>query len=45
MKYEIEIMGSFEKEVKPLLKKYPSLKRELAELGASLSENPFRETV
>jgi mRNA-degrading endonuclease RelE of RelBE toxin-antitoxin system len=42
MKYEIEIMESFEKKAKTLLKKYPSLKRELAELGASLSENPFQ---
>jgi len=31
----------FEREAKPLIKKYTSLKSELAELGNELSQNPY----
>jgi len=40
MNYKIEITRHFEREAKPLLKKYASLKGELKELGKELSENP-----
>ncbi len=40
MKYEIITTASFEKAAKPLLKKYPSLKNELAQLGNDLQTNP-----
>jgi hypothetical protein len=38
--YKIETIAPFRKEAKKLVKKYPSLKGELAELGRQLSENP-----
>ena len=40
MRYNIEITRRFEREAKPLLKKYASLRSELATLGEELSENP-----
>ena len=40
MSYKIEITRHFEREAKPLLKKYVSLKNELKTLGKELSENP-----
>ena len=40
MSYKIEITRHFEREAKPLLKKYASLKSELKKLGKELSENP-----
>ena len=40
MSYSIEITRHFEREAKPLLKKYASLRSELAALGEELSENP-----
>jgi mRNA-degrading endonuclease RelE of RelBE toxin-antitoxin system len=40
MKYKIEITRHFERVAKSLLKKYPSLKGELKELGDELSDNP-----
>ena len=40
MRYSVEITRNFEREAKPLLKKYASLKNELATLGEELSENP-----
>ena len=40
MSYSIEITRHFEREAKPLLRKYASLKSELATLGEELSENP-----
>ena len=40
MNYKIIPVDKFRKEAKRLLKKYPSLKSELAELAYSLSENP-----
>ena len=44
MSYSIEITRHFEREAKPLLKKYPSLRSELATLGEELSENPEKGT-
>ena len=44
MSYKIHITRHFEREAKPLLKKYASLKDELNELGAELSENPEKGT-
>jgi mRNA-degrading endonuclease RelE of RelBE toxin-antitoxin system len=40
MSYKVETVAPFRKEAKKLIKKYPSLKAELAELGLQLSENP-----
>ncbi len=40
MKAEVRITRSFKKAVKPLLKKYASLLRELADLEAELLKNP-----
>ena len=40
MSYRIEITRHFEREAKPLLKKYASLKSELNALGEELKENP-----
>jgi len=40
MSYSIEITNLFEKQLKRLAKKFPSLKTEFAELVSSLKENP-----
>ena len=40
MKYKIETLPNFEREAKPLLKKYPSLKEELAQLLEKLTVSP-----
>ena len=40
MKVEIRVAENFKKEAKPLLKKYPSLKSELASLEKDLLLNP-----
>ena len=40
MSYEIILSDIFNKEAKRLIKKYPSLKSELEELGQLLTENP-----
>jgi mRNA-degrading endonuclease RelE of RelBE toxin-antitoxin system len=40
MGYEIRTISVFERQAKRLLKKYPSLKSELALLGSRLSEHP-----
>lgn len=40
MNYRVETIGSFRREAKRLVKKYPSLKTELELLGLRLSENP-----
>ena len=40
MNYNIELSANFKKEAKRLIKKYPSLKIELAELFTKLEENP-----
>ncbi len=40
MSYSVGLTDNFKKEAKRLVKKYPSLKKELEELGKVLSENP-----
>lgn len=40
MSYKIELTDNFKKEAKKLIKKYPSLRTEIAELGELLLENP-----
>jgi mRNA-degrading endonuclease RelE of RelBE toxin-antitoxin system len=40
MSYSIQLSQNFQKEAKKLIKKYASLKKELAELFALLEENP-----
>lgn len=42
MKFKIETISPFRKEAKKLIKKYPSLKSELLELGNKLSIDPFQ---
>jgi mRNA-degrading endonuclease RelE of RelBE toxin-antitoxin system len=44
MKYSVKPSEKFEKDAKPLLKKYKSLKLELFELGKELSETPEQGT-
>ena len=44
MSYKIELSANFKKEAKRLTKKYPSLKKELAELFTQLEENPTTGT-
>jgi mRNA-degrading endonuclease RelE of RelBE toxin-antitoxin system len=44
MSYKIEITDNFKKEAKKLIKKYVSLRSELAELGQELSQNPTMGT-
>jgi len=41
MNYKIIPANPFEKEIRILLKKYPSLKSEIRALGIQLSENPM----
>jgi mRNA-degrading endonuclease RelE of RelBE toxin-antitoxin system len=40
MSYKIELTDNFKKEAKKLIKKYASLRAEIAELGKELAENP-----
>jgi hypothetical protein len=40
MSYKVDTIAPFRKEAKKLIKKYPSLKNELAELGSQLSNDP-----
>lgn len=40
MSYKIELTDNFKKEAKKLIKKFPSLRSEIAELGKKLAENP-----
>jgi mRNA-degrading endonuclease RelE of RelBE toxin-antitoxin system len=40
MNYSFELTEDFKKEFKPLLKKYPSLKKDFENLSNSISENP-----
>jgi mRNA-degrading endonuclease RelE of RelBE toxin-antitoxin system len=40
MSYKIELTDNFKKEAKKLIKKYPSLKKELADLFKELENNP-----
>lgn len=44
MSYNIELAENFLKELKKLIKKYPSLKTEIASLGEKLQKNPFTGT-
>jgi len=44
MRYNVETTRNFEREAKPLLKKYASLKEELRILGKELEENPEKGT-
>ena len=41
MTYKVDTIAAFRKEAKRLIKKYPSLKNELGELGRQLSSNPM----
>ncbi len=38
--YKVRMLAVFEKQLKRLVKKYPSLKNEIAQLIASLGQNP-----
>lgn len=40
MKFDVIVSDNFRKEAKKLIKKYPSLRTEIAQLGEELSENP-----
>lgn len=40
MSYKVNTIAPFRKEAKKLIKKYPSLKHELAQLGSQLSIDP-----
>lgn len=44
MKYNVIPIGRFKKEVKRLIRKYPSLKKELGELTSLLQDNPTAGT-
>ncbi|HVS94374.1 MAG TPA: type II toxin-antitoxin system RelE/ParE family toxin [Mucilaginibacter sp.] len=44
MSYNIELSANFKKEAKKLVKKYPSLKAELAGLFTELETNPTKGT-
>lgn len=44
MSYKVDTIAPFRREAKKLIKKYPSLKNELAELGSQLSTNPTAGT-
>ncbi len=44
MNYKVDTIAPFRKEAKKLIKKYPSLKNELAELGSQLSIDPTTGT-
>ena len=44
MSYSIVTIAPFDKQLKRLAKKYPSLKNEVAQLGKLLTETPFSGT-
>ncbi|GHB84772.1 type II toxin-antitoxin system RelE/ParE family toxin [Persicitalea jodogahamensis] len=44
MNYKIETIASFKREAKRLIKKFPSLRAKIEELGEQLQENPFLGT-
>ena len=44
MSYKIELTETFKNEAKKLIKKYPSLRTEIIELGKELAENPTNGT-
>lgn len=41
MKFKLETIDHFKREAKRLVKKYPSLRTEIEELGIELQKNPF----
>lgn len=44
MRFNVDTISPFRKNLKKLVKKYPSLKKEIAELGNQLSINPTKGT-
>ena len=44
MKFKLETVDHFKREAKRLIKKFPSLRAEIEELGESLKETPFLGT-
>lgn len=44
MSFKLETIDTFKREAKRLIKKFPSLRAEIEELGISLQENPFTGT-
>jgi mRNA-degrading endonuclease RelE of RelBE toxin-antitoxin system len=42
MRFSVETIDHFKREAKRLIKKYPSLRSEIEDLGIELKENPFR---
>jgi mRNA-degrading endonuclease RelE of RelBE toxin-antitoxin system len=42
MKFEIIVTDSFQKQAKPLLKKYVSLRKEIAAIVEAIAENPYQ---
>ncbi len=44
MSFEVVTIDNFKREIKRLLKKYPSLRKEVEELGISLVADPFQGT-
>lgn len=44
MSYKVKTISYFERQAKRLIKKFPSLKNELAALGQTLKENPEQGT-
>lgn len=44
MKYKLATIDNFKRDAKRLIKKFPSLRLEIEELGKSLQENPFMGT-
>ena len=44
MRYKVKVIPKFEKELKRLVKKYPSLKKEFSDLIQSLKEDPEQGT-
>lgn len=44
MSYKLATIDNFKREAKRLIKKFPSLRNEIEDLGKSLEENPFKGT-
>ena len=44
MNFRIEVSPKFDRDLKRLIKKFPSLKNEYADLVSSLSSNPYQGT-
>lgn len=45
MSYQIETIAKFDRQLKALAKKYPTIKEDFLKLVAELSENPFLGTL